>query len=328
MIDFFCQISALSLALIILGIPVQTTPPESPIPESDYWTLVQTTANTIDAVSSADSSVIRIQLDALANQWAAINVVELADGSQLPVDSSAIVAALRADPPDLESLSAQTTALLDAHEYWLLHHPSGNELMRVSLASILARPEFQWQTDEPPPNPLRDLMDRIVRAIYEFLRRVLPAGALPGGRIPSNLFLIIGSILLALILGLALRGLFGDVVQDSELSESGDDEVELLTSESALERAQQTAQAGDYRSAVRYLYLSTLLQLEERGLLRYDRARTNREYLRSVAHRPDLAAILHDVVDVFDRTWYGFQSLDPATYAQYENRVGELRRLR
>jgi hypothetical protein len=31
---------------------------------------------------------------------------------------------------------------------------------------------------------------------------------------------------------------------------------------------------------------------------------------------------------VFDRTWYGFQMLDAATYHQYERRVGELRRLR
>jgi hypothetical protein len=77
---------------------------------------------------------------------------------------------------------------------------------------------------------------------------------------------------------------------------------------------------------VRYLYLSSLLLLEERDLIRYDRSQTNQEYLRSVAGRPELAVILQDVIDVFDRVWYGFQSLDSRAYAQYQARVEQLRR--
>ena len=93
----------------------------------------------------------------------------------------------------------------------------------------------------------------------------------------------------------------------------------------ALKRAQNLSGAGDYRTAVRYLYLSSLLLLDERGLLRYNRSQTNREYLRSVAHLPKFAAILREVIDVFDRVWYGYQTLDEATYTQYAARVAELR---
>jgi hypothetical protein len=42
---------------------------------------------------------------------------------------------------------------------------------------------------------------------------------------------------------------------------------------------------GDYRTAVRYLYLSLLLLLEEHGLLRYDRPLTDREYLQASRSR-------------------------------------------
>src|SRR5574341_98434 len=101
---------------------------------------------------------------------------------------------------------------------------------------------------------------------------------------------------------------------------------ELLTADSALRRAQTLSAASDYRTAVRYLYLSSLLLLEERGLLRYDRSLTNREYLRSVAHLPELASTLRDVVEVFDRVWYGYQLLDAAAYARYADRVADLRR--
>jgi len=47
--------------------------------------------------------------------------------------------------------------------------------------------------------------------------------------------------------------------------------------------------------------------------------------LRSVAHLPILVAILREVIEVFDRVWYGYQPLDEATYNQYAARVAELR---
>ena len=103
---------------------------------------------------------------------------------------------------------------------------------------------------------------------------------------------------------------------------AGDDAS--LTAESALRRAQTLSQGGDYRTAVRYLYLSTLLLLEERGLLRYDRSQTNREYLRSLKGRPELASVLRDVIEVFDRVWYGFQPLDEAAYHHYAAQVQNL----
>jgi hypothetical protein len=64
--------------------------------------------------------------------------------------------------------------------------------------------------------------------------------------------------------------------------------------------------------------------LDEQGLLRYDRSRTNREYLRSISSRPELADPLRDVIDVFDRVWYGFESVDEQTYQSYREHVEEL----
>jgi hypothetical protein len=103
---------------------------------------------------------------------------------------------------------------------------------------------------------------------------------------------------------------------------------ENLTATRALRRAEALAGGGDYRTAVRYLYLSALLLLEENGLLRYDRSLTNREYLRSVADFPELAAALRRVVEVFERVWYGYELLDEPAYRRYTTWVKELRRLR
>ncbi len=131
------------------------------------------------------------------------------------------------------------------------------------------------------------------------------------------------AVLMIVVLLYMARGLFLDFAPETRLADAAAVD-EILTAESALKRAHTFSAAGDYRTAVRYLYLSALLVLDERGLLRYDRSLTNREYLKTVAHLPEVAPILAEVVDVFDRVWYGYQPLDAAAFNQYAARVAEL----
>jgi hypothetical protein len=190
------------------------------------------------------------------------------------------------------------------------------------LSEILSREEFQW-ADGTEPSRSNDLLARFL----EFLSRLFPDVSINlGGEVVGNLIAIGGAVVLAIAMFFALRGLFLDFIAETEIG--GKDELadEQLTAETALKRAQTLSTGGDYRMAVRYLYLSTLLIMEERGLFRYDRAKTNREYLRSLQERPELALILKDVVEVFDRVWYGFQPLSKSDYSQYQTRVEALRR--
>jgi hypothetical protein len=65
--------------------------------------------------------------------------------------------------------------------------------------------------------------------------------------------------------------------------------------------------------------------LDERGLLRYDRTRTNREYLRTISDSPELAQPLTEVIEVFDNVWYGYHELDESSFKHYSNLVEELK---
>jgi hypothetical protein len=132
-------------------------------------------------------------------------------------------------------------------------------------------------------------------------------------------------ILLVLILAYIFRGLFADMITDAHLTGDGNSGDEILTAEAAFQRAQTLSRGGEYRSAVRYLYLSSLLLLDERGLLRYDRTRTNREYLRTVSDSPELVQPLTEVIEVFDNVWYGYHELDEASFKHYSDRVEELK---
>ena len=96
-----------------------------------------------------------------------------------------------------------------------------------------------------------------------------------------------------------------------------DDPAAGLTARTALDQAGEIARGGDYRTAMRYLYISALLWLDERNLLRYDRALTNREYLEHLRDNAALRERLRPVVETFDRVWYGHLPLDADSFAAY-----------
>jgi hypothetical protein len=73
--------------------------------------------------------------------------------------------------------------------------------------------------------------------------------------------------------------------------------------------------AGELRTAYRYLFLATLLALQERGLLRLQPGWTNRDHLLTLRDAPQSTQdALRRMTDTFDRVWYGHESLDRATY--------------
>ncbi|MBM7841834.1 DUF4129 domain-containing protein [Herpetosiphon giganteus] len=106
-------------------------------------------------------------------------------------------------------------------------------------------------------------------------------------------------------------------------------EEQKLTSVQAIERADKVAaEEANFRDAVRYLYLSTLLWLEERGMLRYDRTLTNREVLAAVPSNTPLHQRLAPVIQTFDRVWYGIAEVDQTTFDHYRQQVTSLREVR
>ncbi|MCI0394212.1 MAG: DUF4129 domain-containing protein [Chloroflexi bacterium] len=313
----------LLFALFLLGSLLQARQAPEPVPVESYWQLVTETQALVRELDEASPETRLERLAAVAGRWEQLSAVTLADGATVPIQSGFLVRLLRTDPPNLEALDELLATLLAARQAW--PPPAHTAADLAALEQILARPEFQWQPEEQ--SWLARLLERFWTRVNQLLQRLLP-DSVNGVPLSNFFFIALGSLALAAILFYALRGLLLDLVAEAESGPDEEEGGERLTAETAFKRAQALSSGGDYRTAVRYLYLSTLLLLEERGLLRYDRSKTNREYLRSLAHRPELAATLRDVIDVFDRVWYGFQPLDEAAYARYETRVGELRRQR
>ncbi len=314
-------LTLLALASLVLAGSTQAAGP--PLPIDDYWQQVEETQTLVASLENAPDETVRTRLLAVADRWESITELTLSDETTIPIDHNFLVSQLRADPPDLEQLDRLLTALLTARDAWSQSETASPDT--ETLDQILARPEFQWPSEQP--SPLAEWWRQLRQRFWEFIARILPSSggesASAGVPLLQYAFTALGSLALILVLAYALRGLLADFVAETEITpeEIADKD---MTAATALKQAQLLSGEGDYRAAVRYLYLSSLLLLEERGLLHYDRSLTNREYLRTVAHLPQLAAILRDVVRVFDRVWYGYQPLDEAAYTRYADRVAEL----
>ncbi len=292
-----------------------------PISVDEYWRLVDHAQQVIAGLKGLPPDQAKEPLAELAAQWERVDQVTLDDGGTIHVDNSYLLSLLRLDPPDPGRIESVLRRLQAAHKTY----PAGvfTTADLESLKEVLARPEFQWQA--PAPNPIAEWFRKLWERFNRWLQEILGGGrfSVPGGVFDP--LPLISTLLLAVVLFYIARTLFVDLVGEARIDDGNGEAREPLTSGSAFSKAQALSRGGDYRSAVRYLYLSSLLLLDERGLLRYDRFKTNHEYLRSVSGQPGLAGPLRDVIEVFDDVWYGYHALDEDTFKHYSDRVEELK---
>ncbi len=308
----------------VLAAPHQADP--TPISLDDYWSLVEHTHRVVMELSTKPDAAIRSELDQLVAQWKTVNPVEFEDGTLMEVDSNPIILALQAGSrSSLPRIKGMIDALLEAHRQQPSKLFTPADLN--TLQTILSEPRFQWQ--EQQENPISKWLNEQWMRFQRWLAGLFgqPEQNQGGQAVSVTLDVvpILTALLMIVVLAYVFRSVFVDLASESRLGEDMDANSEPITAEQAFARAQNLSRGGDYRSAVRYLYLSSLLLLDERGMLRYDRSKTNHEYLRSVAGQPELAEPLREVIDVFDNTWYGYHTLDEDSFKHYSDRVEELK---
>ena len=286
----------------------------APLDSSEFWSSLQQTAVDLD-LAIADSTQSSSTLAKIEARWQAVDAVRFANGDVVAVDLTWLAQGLQSKSLDeLKTVRRQVQGLLSYHD----KHPDDPQELASALAAlddVLKDPRFHYaatptpqiaptssQTDQQPDSPDTQLISPEVAQI---------------------LLLVVGVLVVSVLLVSFARNLR---IQQRQLSESLP-ENEPTTSQEARERAVDSEGAQDYRTAMRYLYLSSLLLLDERGVLHYDRALTNREHLRQVGGQPELSAALRPVVDTFDRVWYGFAPVDEPMFDTFRVDVERLRQI-
>jgi hypothetical protein len=260
----------------------------------------------------------RIGLEAIAPTLIDTRSVQLEDGQLLPVDNRWLAVAIEPLDPNFASIEAQLGTLV---EMLALTESAAAPDAQQRLATLLSQPPFA----DPPASSgwfgqVLDWLFELLARIFEPVADVAPAAGTP----LSWISLALAALLIGGVIFYWLRGLRRAMARDANLQHDDDPEANL-TASAAMQQAQSIARVGDYRSAVRLLYLSALLWLDERGMLRYDRALTNREYLERLGDNTALRARLSPIIETFDRVWYGYAPIDEAAFADYRRQVEELR---
>ena len=186
-----------------------------------------------------------------------------------------------------------------------------NQRARAALEEILSAEEFKNQGSRP------SWWARLVERLFDYL----PGEARWLGAVLEwlfYLFLIIAAILAFVFIARRFRRL-----PSFKTEYDFPTEPQLRMDPGiARMRAYKYSQEGDYRNAIRYLYLSLLLHMDKSGLLTYDVSKTNGEYLgevySSIGGKVESFA---SVTLFFERKWYGMEESSAGDFHRYEEEL-------
>lgn len=200
---------------------------------------------------------------------------------------------------------------------------------REKIRDILSRPAFQPEPETPVGAFIKRVLKKVrgfVGEIYSALTRLLERlfGSSADAGWISNLVLIL-VLAAAVIIAIRFAGRLRRppakrkktrLVLGEEIAADG-------TSGELAEAGLAAARAGDFRTAVRKLYVSLLYELSERNLIELEDSATNHEYLRKASRLSGLAAPMRYLTDRFDYVWYGMFPSSQEEFAAYLARYEE-----
>ena len=304
-----CLLAVCLLVLCLLPIWGQSlTAQDTSLKVSQFWLrLNQTELLLQTAATQSDPSVTISQIRSL---WDGVEQIQLDDGSRITIDLGWIRAALTDGQPNtLEALHRQVNALIAYHNNQTDQlDASGENASLGSLAEVLRDSRFQYADVTPTPIPDSPQEEPPQTSAISSLAQII--------------LLVAGITVVIVVFVYFARNL---QLQQAAIETTASDDP--TTSGDAQTLATDHAQSQDYRSAVRYLYLASLLVLDERGVIQYDSSLTNREHLRYLRDKPQLYDLLRQVINAFEEVWYGYLPINEAYYQRFHQQVDELNRM-
>lgn len=198
---------------------------------------------------------------------------------------------------------------------------------RDDAAAILARPEFGTDPEaEKPPDSEKnwfqkwwdEVWESFVRWLRSHDRQRESSVSVPTGGSSLGLSSLVVVLAVVLVIGLLAYLLLRNTNSPRPAEETGDqmrltetplgaDPMNALTRapESWAGLADQLAQEGRFREAIRHLYLALLSKLHREGAIDYDPAKSNWDYFRGFKGSLDLLQPFRELTRRFDFAWYG-----------------------
>ena len=216
---------------------------------------------------------------------------------------------------------------------------------RETAKQILARREFQTTPDPDKDPTLEDpeapdepgWLAKLFKALWDWLskqraderQRPIPVETSSSPAMPGANAVMIGTLVLvaAVLLFILIRSFRRKPGEQTDLDETGGLIQQPLDHDtmSALSKPPETwagladelAARGEYREAIRHLYLALLSRLHRDGVIDYDPTLSNWEYLFAFKGASALKAGFKELTRRFDFAWYGNLGVDGLAYAMF-----------
>ena len=216
----------------------------------------------------------------------------------------------------LDALGAEATSLSGP--------PSADtSSARATLDRILARPEFAYKSQQSWWDRFRERINEMISdALFRLLSRI------GGQKSMGEILLWIGLCAAAVLIAYWIfrRWFRAALLEEIAL---GSSVVPTRSWQQWVYSARAAAALGDYRVAIHYAYWAGVAHLEEMGSLSADRAKTPREYLRTLRKAKLLVSesdetryqSLSILTSQLERTWYGYHI---ATETDFRDSLAQL----
>ncbi|MBU8894969.1 DUF4129 domain-containing protein [Corallococcus sp. M34] len=220
------------------------------------------------------------------------------------------------------------------------HTDSRNAAERAR--DILARPEFQVapadepKLDDPAQPPPPGWLNRFIDWLNEFFKRQKPPPApdipmspwVSGDTMANGLVVVLVGATLCVLAWVLIRTLRSRTPQDAEGAldvTANATDSQAANTQNALSRppeswahlADELAARGEYREAVRSLYLALLSRLHRDGAILYDVTLSNWDYLRTFRGRAEWKPSFRELTYRFDFAWYGNTAVGAEGYREF-----------
>lgn len=195
--------------------------------------------------------------------------------------------------------------------------PQKEQEVTQKIQDILSRKEFTQQNNRP--NLIDEMAKNIWNIIKKVLRDIMPTSneTTEMGKelspFASMILKIVGITILASFIAVLLYYVFKNFRFSKSFKEM--DDAKLLSvlkdAERVYQNALELAQKGDYRQGIRFLYISLLIRLNEMNVIKIDKSKTNKQYLREAYESNFLDyELLLQFTYAFNEYWYGKRSID------------------
>lgn len=188
--------------------------------------------------------------------------------------------------------------------------------------------EFDYTTVKPKESVWQKIMKRVRKIMEAIFGKVDPNKAMSFTETMLRIFAVViaGFVLYFLIKFLIGRdGNFFFSKKNKKVNIANQDLNENIHEINFTETIAQFERQQDYRSAVRYQFLSVLKKLADEKLINWNPEKTNQDYLVELKSS-DFEAEFKELAHIFDYVWYGEFEVNEENYRHFKQQFLNFKR--